>query len=108
MINLSNCCSAEMKGDYLDMKLCPDCKEHCEVDIVEGDREEDERGERMLTPEKAEDVLAEIIDMVYLSMKDDFADYKAQTHKLGFFKENVKMLYHQKMAIYKLTGKLNY
>jgi hypothetical protein len=105
MIKLSSCCGAEMRGAVADMGICPDCKEHCGV---EEEEMEDEEPEKLLTPEQAEEVLADIIDTVYLSMKEDFVNYEDKTHKLGFFKENVKLLYNQRMAIYKLTGKLNY
>lgn len=103
MDKYSNCCSALMRGNSLDTKICPDCKEHC--DFAEDEMEE-ETPEKLLTTEQAEEVLAYVIDTLYLKMKADFADYKAQTHKLGFFKESVKAGYNQVMELYKLTGKL--
>lgn len=33
----SNCCGAEMSPSYRDMEICPDCKEHCEVEVEEVD-----------------------------------------------------------------------
>lgn len=30
---LSNCCGADMQmGEWLDIMVCPDCREHCGVD----------------------------------------------------------------------------
>ena len=101
----SSCCSAEMKGNSLVLGVCPNCLNDCA--IVEDDMEE-ENPEKLLTPLQAEEVLAEIIDLVYLDMKDNFVNYAEKTHRLGFFKEHVKALYNQKMEIYKLTGKLNF
>jgi len=101
----SSCCSAEMKGSSLVFGICPNCLNNCS--IVE-DGMEEESSEKLLTPLQAEDALAEIIDLVYLDMKDNFVNYGEKTHKLGVFKEHVKALYNQKMEIYKLTGKLNF
>ena len=28
----SNCCGVEMDGQYLDMLMCPECKDHCGVE----------------------------------------------------------------------------
>lgn len=36
---ISNCCGATMRGAMIDMEVCPECREHCEV-ILEGDEEE--------------------------------------------------------------------
>ena len=47
-----------------------------------------------ITTEQAEIVLAEVIDTIYLEMKKDFCDYENKTHKLGAFKEMVKMQFH--------------
>ena len=47
--------------------------------------------------EKIEMILAEVIDDLYLSMKEDFVDYKNETHKLGWYKESVKNLFHEKI-----------
>jgi len=48
--------------------------------------------------EQAERILAEVIDTIYLEMKEDFCDYKNKTHKLGWFKERVKIYFHQKIS----------
>lgn len=32
----SNCCGAEA-GEYLDIGICPDCKEHCDFEEEEDD-----------------------------------------------------------------------
>ena len=36
---VSNCCTAPMHGAMLDMEMCPDCYEHCEV--IDLDEEEE-------------------------------------------------------------------
>ena len=40
-------------------------------------------------------ILAEVIDNLYLGAVKDFVNYKDRTHKLGFFKENVKSVFSQ-------------
>lgn len=50
--------------------------------------------------EQIESLLAEAIDDLYLRMKGNFVDYKNQTHKLGWYKENVKKLFHEKLKRY--------
>ncbi len=47
--------------------------------------------------EQFEILLAEVIDSLYLEYKKDFCDYKNKTHKLGWFKENIKSLVHEKL-----------
>jgi len=32
---ISNCCGAEMYGMWEDSEICPDCQEHCELEIVD-------------------------------------------------------------------------
>lgn len=34
MSYLSNCCGAEMHDPYLDMEICPICKEHCGLEFI--------------------------------------------------------------------------
>jgi len=46
-----------------------------------------------------ESILAEVIDDIYLEMKEDFVDYKNGTHKLGMFKELVKTEFHNKLRM---------
>ena len=46
-----------------------------------------------------ENILSEAIDDIYLIMKKDFVDYKNGTHKLGMFKELVKMEFHNKLRM---------
>jgi len=36
-IYISNCCGAEMSPAHRDIKICPDCHEHCEIEIEEID-----------------------------------------------------------------------
>jgi hypothetical protein len=36
-IYLSTCCGAEMKGEEINMAICPDCHEHCTIDEEEQD-----------------------------------------------------------------------
>lgn len=36
---ISSCCSADMTGVWLDIEICPDCKEHTSIEDV---TEEDE------------------------------------------------------------------
>lgn len=31
---ISNCCGAEMEGMFLDTEICPECKEHCVLEIA--------------------------------------------------------------------------
>ncbi len=38
-----------------------------------------------------ESLLAEVVDDLYLEHKPNFCDYKNKTHKLGWFKEKIKM-----------------
>lgn len=45
---------------------------------------------KTITKTKAEEALAEVIDMLYLQHKQNFCDYENKTHKLGWFKEQVK------------------
>jgi len=42
-----------------------------------------------------EAIHAVVIDTVYLQYKDGFCDYENHTHKLGFFKEEVKRKFHE-------------
>jgi hypothetical protein len=39
MPKVSNCCGAAMKGEWLDVEMCPDCKEHCSVEDTEEESE---------------------------------------------------------------------
>ena len=41
-----------------------------------------------------ESIHAGVIDTIYLQYKRDFVDWENKTHKLGWFKENVKQLYY--------------
>lgn len=47
--------------------------------------------------ELSEITLARIIDDLYLEHKDDFVDYQNRTHKLGWFKEQIKAEYNKKI-----------
>ena len=38
---VSDCCGAEA-GEFLDIEICPDCREHCEFVESEEDEEEEE------------------------------------------------------------------
>lgn len=39
---VSDCCGAEA-GEFLDIEICPDCREHCEfVESEEGGEEEED------------------------------------------------------------------
>ena len=49
--------------------------------------------------EKSEQILAEVIDSIYLEIKEDFVDENG-THRLGEFKERVKQEYHNKLWKY--------
>lgn len=39
-MNVSDCCGAEMTGEMVDVGICPECHEHCEVEETE---EEDDQ-----------------------------------------------------------------
>jgi hypothetical protein len=47
--------------------------------------------------EKYEIILAEVIDDLYIKYKPDFCDYKNRTHKLGWFKEQIKAEFHNRL-----------
>jgi len=47
--------------------------------------------------ELSEITLARVIDDLYLENKDSFVDYENQTHKLGWFKEQVKVEFNKKI-----------
>lgn len=34
MDKYSSCCGVEMNSDYADRLICPDCKEHCSVEVI--------------------------------------------------------------------------
>jgi len=40
--------------------------------------------------EEFEILLTEIVDNLYLEYREDFCDYENKTHKLGWFKEQIK------------------
>lgn len=50
-----------------------------------------------MTSDKSEQILAEVIDDLYLEMKPTFVDYKNQTHQLGYYKERVKQRFHERL-----------
>lgn len=50
-----------------------------------------------MTTDKAEQILAEVIDDIYLDMKEGFVDYENQTHQLGYYKERVKQKFHERL-----------
>ena len=52
---------------------------------------------KSIQKQEIEQILAEVIDDLYCKTKDDFANYKEKTHKLGFFKELVKANFHRKL-----------
>lgn len=41
--------------------------------------------------------LTKVIDDLYLEYKKDFCDYKNKTHKLGWFKEQIKFRINKKL-----------
>lgn len=51
---------------------------------------------KKITTEEAEEVLAEVIDDLYLQYKTNFCG-KGVPHSLGFFKEKVKYNFHYKL-----------
>lgn len=53
-----------------------------------------------ISTEKAEAILAEVIDDLYIEMKENFVDYDNQTHKLGMFKEEIKRRFNLKLMEY--------
>lgn len=53
---------------------------------------------KIIYAEEAEIILAEVIDDLYINMKEGFVNYKDKTHKLGFFKELVKANFNAKLA----------
>jgi len=50
--------------------------------------------------EKAEQILAEVIDEIYLDMKEDIVHYENRSNKFGSFKEKVKQEFHNKVKDY--------
>ena len=51
--------------------------------------------EKKITIKEAEIALAVVIDNLYVKVKQNFVDYDARTHKLGYFKELVKANFHE-------------
>ena len=47
--------------------------------------------------EQFEILLAEVIGDLYLEHKKEFCDYKNKTHKLGWFKEKIKLEINRKL-----------
>ena len=50
-----------------------------------------------MTNNEIEQLLAEVIDDLYLMYKGSFVDYKNKTHKLGWFKEAIKSHFHNRL-----------